>query len=337
MGTYNRVFADRYHTIPHDEEWKRFHLRREEHKERSLAEIYGVKSTFKKLKGIQPVVFSRDRITAAQVWSAEEGYPGDPSYLEFHKKHHESGLRYWRISDSKAALEDKEIYDPSAIDDRLNSHADHFISLIHKNLKKHLLQTGNEGIVCSPFDTELFGHWWFEGPAFIEKIIEKLDSNSDIVLTNCAEALDERKRPYEVIALPEGSWGEGGGHYVWLNQKVTWMWEEIYRLEDQFLRNIKSYHNQKNIGDWPRKILQQAARELLLMESSDWQFLITTSSASDYSEKRFKKHCKRLEKILGIAERSLAGKKPKTKDKDYLKKVLKTDHPFVEIDLGAWA
>jgi 1,4-alpha-glucan branching enzyme len=334
MGTYNHIFADRHHFIRHDEEWKQFQLRHEIHSDRSLAEVYGVKSTFRKLKGIQPVVFSRDRVTAEQVWSAENGYPGDPQYLEFHKKHHNSGLRYWRISDSKT-LEDKELYDPAATDGRLNAHADHFISLIYKNLKRHLLQTGTEGIVCSPFDTELFGHWWFEGPAFIEKIIEKLQTNPDITLTNCADSIDDRKRPYEVIALPEGSWGEGGGHYVWLNQKVAWMWEEIYALEDRFLQDIKSYHSQ-SASAFLTKVLKQAARELLLLESSDWQFLITTSSAADYSERRFKKHGKRLAKLLDIVEKLLAGKKAKPKEKDYLKKVLKTDHSFDEIDLNAW-
>jgi 1,4-alpha-glucan branching enzyme len=336
MGTYNHVFADRHHFIRHDEEWKRFQLRHETHADRSLAEVYGVRSTFKKLKGIQPVVFSRDRVTAEQVWSAENGYPGDPQYLEFHKKHHNSGLRYWRISESKTDLEDKELYDPAAIDERLNSHADHFISLIYKNLKRHFSQTGTEGIVCSPFDTELFGHWWFEGPAFIEKIIEKLSSNPDIHLTNCADSIDERKRPYEVIALPEGSWGEGGGHYVWLNQKVAWMWEEIYTLEDRFLHVVRSYNSKPSPSSFLTKITKQAARELLLLESSDWQFLITTSSASDYSERRFKKHAKRLQKLLSIIDKILLKKEAKTKDKEYLKKVFKNDHPFAEIDLKAW-
>ena len=337
MGTYPELLASMHSRFENDRDWQQYLFSMAEREDRSLAEMYAVRSTTKRFKGKLPVVFSRDRKTSEQVWSGEIGYPGDPDYLEFHKKHHNSGLRYWAVTNSSIDLADKKLYNVEATKERIASHAQHFISLVKSTLRKHTKQTGNEGIVCSPFDTELFGHWWFEGPQFIEKVLELLSDDKDIRLTNCAEAIDERNRKYEVIALPEGSWGEGGGHYVWLNHNVSWMWDMIYELELRFLSTVRVYNAVTKPSKFFAKIMAQAARELLLLEASDWQFLITTEGAAEYSEKRFRKHYKRLGKLLEIAERIVSGKKDRQKDKDYIKKVQKDDHPFADIDLSAWS
>ncbi len=337
MGTYPELLNQLHSKFENDSDWHQFLFNTAEREDRSLAEMYAIRSTTKKIKGKLPVVFSRDRKTSEQVWSGEIGYPGEPNYLEFHKKHHNSGLRYWAVTDSSVDLADKKLYDVNATQEKIALHAQHFIGLVKSTLRKHIKQTGYDGIVCSPFDTELFGHWWFEGPQFIEKVITLLNESDDVRLTNCSEALDKRTRKYEVIALPEGSWGEGGGHYVWLNHNVTWMWDMIYSLEAQFLTNVRNYNSATKPSKFFTKAMTQAARELLLIESSDWQFLITTEGAADYAEKRFRKHCKRLGKLLGITERVASGKKSRVKDKEYIKKVEKDDHPFLEIDLNAWS
>ncbi len=336
MNSYNELLRSHHDEFENDSDWTRYATHYAEHEERSLSELYKVRSTHRPIKGQLPVVFSRDRRTSEQVWSGDIGYPGDPNYLEFHKKHHNSGLRYWKVSGSQVDLANKDIYDPKAVEERLQSHAEHFLSLVADTLTNHTVKTGQEGIVCSPFDTELFGHWWFEGPRFIEKVIETIGSRIDITLTHCAEALDERSRPYQTIALPEGSWGEGGGHYVWLNHTVVGLWDKIYELEDRFLQNISRYRLQKK----PKKILtnylKQAARELLLLEASDWQFLITTQSAEEYSNTRFEKHCKRLSKLLKIVDGLFDREETSKKEKEYLKKVSHDDHPFSEIRLEHW-
>lgn len=337
MPSYPELSPVIHEKFVRDPAARHFLLKQKEMRGRSLAEVYAVKSTHRKLAGKAPVVFSRDRKTSEQVWSGDIGYPGDPNYLEFHKKHHNSGLRYWRVTDSTVDLADKLTYRPETVADRAASHAEHFVGLVKQTLADHKTIHGTEGLVCSPFDTELFGHWWFEGPLFIEKVIERIENDPEVHLTNCAESVDERTRPYETIALPEGSWGEGGGHYVWMNDAVKWTWSEIYRLESAFLDALREYRYHDTPKKFLTKVLSQAARELLLLEASDWQFLITTESAAEYASDRFRKHAKRLGKLISLAGRLLDGEEPAQKHKDYVKKLALDDRPFEDIDLGAWA
>ncbi len=336
MPTYHRLMDAARKKHIYTEEWQKYLLATAEHANRSLADIYQVQSTTRELPGATPVVFSRDRKTSEQVWSGDIGYPGDGNYLDFSKKHHNSGLRYWKVTGHHIDIGLKEQYDPKAREVNLSRQASHFVALVKQTLTEHIIQTGKSGVVCSPFDTELFGHWWFEGPGFLEKVLEKLSNDPDIKLSNCAEILD-RIPNRETIALPEGSWGEGGGHYVWLNQKVSWTWDKIYSQEKEFLEAIKNYHQKKKPAKFLTKILRQAARELLLLEASDWQFLITTEGAADYATTRFNEHSERLSQLLDIADRLFDGKEEGKKDKEYLKTASKDDKPFTEIDLSWWA
>lgn len=325
------------------EEIYKIHDPFESHADRSLADIYAVRSTTRELPHTQPVVFSRDAVTSAIVWSADMGYPGSPPYLDFHKKHHNSGHRYWAVTGSKVDLADKVEYDPTVIDAMLEANADQFVSILRDQLQEHLNEHGHAGIVASPFDTELFGHWWFEGPRFIEKVMEKLATDPDIRMTNCANALKEVPGPRKTIALPEGSWGEGGGHFVWLNKEVKWTWERIYPLEEKFHQTLRTLRDNGAMEDGQipdetlRLIMHQAARELLLMEASDWQFVISTKGAIDYSTERFTKHTDYLEAILDMAIRYVEGQGLNEEDTDLLEDAVIKDRPFETIDLAWWS
>lgn len=303
---------------------------------RWLSEIYGVKSTERELKGKIPAIFSRDAQTASIVWSGEMGYPGSPPYLDFHKKHHNSGLRYWRVTGGKVDLADKLPYDPALIDPMIESNASHFVSILENTLVQHYAEYAKPGIVASPFDTELFGHWWFEGPKFIERVITLLDRNTDIRVTNCAEALDTLGFE-KVIALPEGSWGEGGHHFVWLNKEVKWMWEVIYPLEDQFLQSLNATPQAEiDQDDLLKTLFTQAARELLLLEASDWEFVISTKGAIDYSIKRFNEHADRLTALLSMIERYKKDGTLTEEDTEVLETAIMEDRPFEDINLNYW-
>jgi len=306
---------------------------------RSLAEIYWVKSTTHELPNPAPAVFSRDPKSASRVWAADLGYPGAGVYLDFHKKHHNSGLRYWGVTGSHVDLADKRQYDPDHIEWQLEYDAADFISLIRRELQEHLDEHGRPGIIASPFDTELFGHWWFEGPRFLEKVMRGLASSADVQLTDCAQALDEYTHPHQTIALPEGSWGEGGHHYVWANQQVAWMWETIYPLEDRFLALVRKLREGDSLGENPllSTIMQQAGRELLLLESSDWQFVISTQGAIEYSKERFAEHADLLTHLLDMAEHYDTGEGLNEDDAEVLQASLVKDRPFVRIDLSWWA
>src|SRR3989475_12724 len=126
-------------------------------------------------------ILARDPRSGVQVWSADYGYPGDGAYLEFHCKHGMDGLRYWRVTDRQLPLREKVPYDPDAAKERAAGHADHFASLVLETLHEHQEATGRTGVVVAPFDTELFGHWWFESPTWLEAVLRKLEGHVNTV------------------------------------------------------------------------------------------------------------------------------------------------------------
>jgi 1,4-alpha-glucan branching enzyme len=227
----------------------------------------------------------RDERTGQQVWSSSSGYPGDGWYLEFHKKHFPGGLRYWRVTASHLDLGEKLIYQPEKVEERLESHAHHFVSLLHEILKEV-----EEGVVASFYDTELFGHWWFEGPEWLYRVLKKLHHSpvKPVKASCCLEKL----KPQLAVKLPEGSWGSGGFHWIWLNEDTAWIWEKIYWLEDEMARLPKKLLEKK------RRLWRQLLREKFLLESSDWPFLISTWTARDYAEHRASEHYQRARTLI---------------------------------------
>jgi 1,4-alpha-glucan branching enzyme len=239
--------------------------------------------------------FVRDEVSGAQVWSRQSGYPGDGWYLEFHKKHFPGGMRYWRITSSEAGLGDKAPYHPGKVRERLKEHARHFVSTVEEILKNR-----DDGTIVALYDTELFGHWWFEGPEWLYLALKGLDRSSVRPATGTAAL--EALPPRSVVSLPEGSWGEGGFHGIWLNEDTAWVWERIYRIEEEAAR----------LGDGKRadpRLLKQFIKEKFLLESSDWPFLISTWSARDYAQNRAAEHYERARTLAGWlkAGRPLSG------------------------------
>ncbi|MDH4197342.1 MAG: DUF1957 domain-containing protein, partial [Candidatus Aminicenantes bacterium] len=233
--------------------------------------------------------FARDDVSGVQVWSRNIGYPGDGAYLEFHKKHFPGGMRYWRITSSDADLALKAPYEPAKARERLNAHAAHFVAVL-----SNALQGREAGLITSLYDTELFGHWWFEGPEWLGLLLEKLAASEMRPIT-AGESL-EKVPPQTIVSLPEGSWGEGGFHFVWLNQDTAWIWEKIYRIEAAAERLAR-----RPASD-PR-LRRQFFREKFLLESSDWPFLISTWTARDYAENRAAEHYERASRLAGWMER----------------------------------
>jgi len=245
----------------------------------------------------QVAFFTRDARTGIQVWSGVHGYPGDPAYLEFHKKHWPGGHRYWQVTRSDVDLGSKTPYYPEQARRQTEIHGRHFAG-ITRNVLEHDAphRDGVTPVLCAPFDAELFGHWWFEGPEWLKNVaIAMHDPNSGVQLATCSEYLGDQ-RPPGFVPLPEGSWGRNGTHEVWLNQDTAWTWEHIYAAELALLQAAES-------GRWRndergRRLANQLCRELLLLESSDWQFLITTQHARDYAEKRFNEHLQDFRDLL---------------------------------------
>lgn len=275
-------------------------------------------------------VLARDPRSSVQVWSADYGYPGDGAYLEFHRKRGMNGLRYWRVTERRLPLGDKVPYDPEAAWARADAHADHFASLVEETLRAHREATGRSGVVVAPFDTELFGHWWFEGPRWLDAVLRKLEGK--VAIVTASEYLAGH-RPRSTVRLPEGSWGQGGHHWVWLNDGTRWIWEHVYRIEDAFAEARRVFGRKRSTV--VRRILTQLARELLLIEASDWPFLITTAAARDYAEARTKEHVATFDRLRTLLARAEKGPLP-ADDAAWLASIEARDSPFSTLDLKAW-
>lgn len=243
-------------------------------------------------------VIGRNNSTGQQVWSADWGYPGDFDYREFHKKAGTSGLQYWRVSGAKIDLAHKDYYHPDWAAHKVEQHAEHFAHLVGDLLREYHNSTGQYGLISSNYDTELFGHWWFEGVTWIGKVLRHLANNPDVELTTASAFVSEHP-PQDVLHIPESSWGAGGGHFTWDNGETNWMWQPIHNAEARMQALATKHANTS--GD-RLAVLQQAARELLLLSSSDWPFLVTTGQAREYAIQRFSQHVERFDKLAASVE-----------------------------------
>jgi 1,4-alpha-glucan branching enzyme len=278
-------------------------------------------------------VFPRDPRTGIQVWSGDNGYPGDESYLDFHKKRWPGGHRYWRVTGPNVDMGDKEPYYPQQAAERVKSHADHFVHMVYEALKSGF-NDAVPPILCAPFDAELFGHWWFEGPLWLEAIARILhDHDTGIQLISCAEYLDYYPRA-GFIAMHEGSWGVEGNNQVWLNPQTSWTYTHIYPAE-LYTRDICTAGGWRN-SPMGRRIVQQLCRELLLLESSDWQFLITTGAARDYAEIRFLTHNDQFNEIKAIWQTYDADGHLTPAQEARLAEIERRDNIFADIDPALW-
>ncbi len=297
-------------------------------------------------------VVARDPATAVMVWSAEVGYPGDGAYLEFHKKHHPGGLRYWGVTSRNVDLGEKEPYDPVLAASRVREHAEQFVAMVKDTLAQHHAETGTPGLLLAPFDSELFGHWWFEGPQFLQQVIRLLHGDPDVKLSTVSDYL-EAQGTAGTLQLPEGSWGAGGHHSVWLNESTQWTWRHIHAAEERLAELAREVlqHGDPVL----ERVVRQAARELMLLQASDWQFLITTWSARDYAEMRVAEHVEAFERLTAIARDRLAsagaeeihtpGDQPsfarqrlmQENDRMALEALEYQDRLFPDLDLAWWA
>jgi len=285
-------------------------------------------------EGIAPVAFfTRDPKSSLQVWSGEHGYPGDGNYLDFHKKHFPGGLQYWRVTSSQADLADKELYLPEKIDGRIRENAQHFKELVKEVCASDQVVDGHIPMVCAPFDTELFGHWWFEGPRFLYQVLKEVALDPEIEAATLAEYYEEFP-PVDVVSVPEGSWGQGGFHWIWLNDMTRWTWKHVYEAEQLMTQAAQKYSIRT---DEPvASLLKLLARELVLLESSDWQFLISTIAAQDYAEMRFTNHFSDFKKVLGLLEKAANGEALSDTENEAVKDISERDALFEHINPVWW-
>jgi 1,4-alpha-glucan branching enzyme len=180
------------------------------------------------------------------------------------------------------------------------------------------------------YDTELFGHWWWEGPEFLYELAKQLHKDGEIEMVSGGDVLD-RDPARHLIHLPEGSWGEGGYHHIWLNADNAWTWRRLYPMERTLRRQVRDL-----VPGPAERVVRQAARELLLAEASDWQFLISTQAARDYSEIRFADHADRFDRLSKLADSVHAGAELTPDDAEFLAECEQKDAAFPQLSLQYW-
>jgi 1,4-alpha-glucan branching enzyme len=257
--------------------------------------------------------FARHPKVSEQVWSGSIGYPGAGQYLEFHRKYGERGLRYHKITDNKAALSNKDHYYPDDVHSRLYEHSQHFAGVVKHVLGEYKHFSGRQGVCVASFDAELFGHWWFEGINFLRDVVFTLSRDPQVKLMTAEEALY---------------------HRVWINDRTRWIWEIEYRAEGRMLKLLHEL-------PWKTKpevktMLERAARELLLLQASDWPFVIHSQGAVDYGIQRFSGHATRFDRTTLLAEKLAAGGELDEIEKSQVTETDLHDSVFKEIDLNWW-
>jgi 1,4-alpha-glucan branching enzyme len=253
-------------------------------------------------QGPTPVnAYVRDPVSSRQVWSRQEGYPGDEWYLEFHKIRWPGGLKYWRVSAPGSDLGAKEQYEPARALERAAEHARHFVSLLGR-IASHQPEAVAGGapaskVIAVPFDTELFGHWWHEGVDFLGQVYRELGRQQAVRPVTGSEHLGEAPAD-RAVHLTTGSWGANGDFSMWLNQGTDWTWPRLWAIESTFWDVARPALARPD----QHLILAQAAREMLLAMSSDWQFIISTGAVTDYAVKRFTEHCADAEFLISALQ-----------------------------------
>lgn len=288
LGLYGQVVANELeHVAPPDAHWEAT---------RTPYRAYRVTSAYTP----QTVAaFIRDPESSAQVWSRHQGYPGDGRYLEFHKIRWPGGLKLWRVTGNGVDLGLKEPYDPEAAREIASAHAAHFASLLAGIAGAD--PAHRRGVIVAPFDTELFGHWWYEGPTFLAEVYRALGAHGTVRPATGSEHL-ATSRPRAGLRLAAGSWGANGDYSMWLNTLTAWTWPRIWAIEERF------WTMAREAIELPaaHEALAQAARELLLVQSSDWQFIISTGAVTDYAIRRFNGHADACDRLFSAIEEGLA-------------------------------
>jgi 1,4-alpha-glucan branching enzyme len=302
---------------------------------------YGVFAPVYTPNGI--AAFGRDLESSRQVWSKHEGYPGDGRYRDFYrdigfdldfdyvKKFLPSpdhrgftGVKYFSIAGSRG---NKQPYQRTAALQAAAEHAGHFLNARVAQIGKLGNIFDRPPLVIAPYDAELFGHWWYEGPEFLDALVRKAVSDQKtFTLATPEDYL--RANPTNQIAKPSpSSWGEEGYYRVWLNEKNEWIYPHLQVAQERMTELARNFAEASALV---HRAVKQAGRELLLAQSSDWPFIMRTGTSPDYARQRVKDH---LLRFLAIYDQVTNGRV----DENWLREMEQRDNLFPDIKPSYWA
>lgn len=271
--------------------------------------------------------FGRDPRASRDVWSREVGYPGHADYRDFYRDIgfdlNESqlegevgpngtrlmtGLKYHRVTGVGV---DKQVWNPERAEARARLDAEHFVAERVRSLSQRDGSSGRP-IVVAPFDAELFGHWWFEGPCFLEHVLRTLHATqtaTGVGATTLGGYLAQH--PELVVAEPmASSWGEGGFGDAWLGRSLI-EGTDLDMSPAQLIRHLRHaertvrrvVNTRKQVGGIAGQAIDQAIVELLLLESSDWGFMLRRGDMARYAKGRVQAHASRVERLCRLVDR----------------------------------
>ncbi|MEO1234226.1 MAG: 1,4-alpha-glucan branching protein domain-containing protein [Myxococcota bacterium] len=261
-----------------------------------------------------PLVLGRDPELARHLWSRDVGIPGCPEFLDFHRdatfelsdeavKPHvlptgarvPLGLRHHRVTHRASGHGDKQAYDPELAERAVHREVETLATRLVDGLRRSAAEMGRPAHLVAPFDAELFGHWWREGPSFLDGLARA--TATELEWKSGAELL--RGEPWERVRIAPGTWGESGDASVWLRPETSWMWRELLDL-------VSAWEAQQPAPRGARPLVlrthAQLTREIFLAVASDWPFLVTMGTAPDYASARVREHVDRARQLLAMLE-----------------------------------
>ncbi len=287
-------------------------------------------------------VFGRDYASSKQVWSSREGYPGDYHYRDFYRdigydldfeyiKPYISpdgirvftGIKYHRIT---GETECKELYQPDKAWQKTDQHAAHFVKERAEQIRQAKEVMDKPPLLVSPYDAELYGHWWFEGPDFLYHVFNYMAQNDSVSPITPGEYL--AKFPTHQVVVPNpSSWGDKGYYEVWLNSGNEWIYRHLHQMAGIMCERADEYRN--TTDETTVSLLNQMVRELFLAQSSDWAFLMTTQTALEYAIQRTKEHIYNFIRLNQMLTNGAI-------DRDYLHRIMEKNSLFQEIDFRVY-
>ncbi|WP_132991791.1 glycoside hydrolase family 57 protein [Gordonia zhaorongruii] len=243
------------------------------------------------------VAFGRDLTVSYRVWSPKSGYPGHADYRDFHTYDHETGFKSVRVTGKTVPAHEKKAYDPARVDAAIDAHVDDFIGCIRERLISESDRIGRPALVVAAFDTELYGHWWHEGPIWLERLLRRLPEAGVTVGT-----LDTARRNGfvgEPVDLQDSSWGSGKDWRVWEGPQV----QHLVQLNSEVTATALDSLDKRRDGRLGRdEIADQILRETLMTVQSDWPFMVSKDTAAGYAQDRAHKHAHATREIAGASD-----------------------------------
>jgi len=301
---------------------------------------YGVYAPICSAAGV--AFFARDSESTLPVWSASQGYPGDGAYREFHRdlgwdlpeamleehgirSRRPLGLKLHRVTAQGCPLEAKEPYGPEPAAERLRQHAALYLRGRAEQLHSLAGSIGRPPLLVAPFDAELFGHWWFEGPRFLAELFRQGPAAA-VRFTHLREVL-AAGGTLQICRPSPSSWGQGGYHDYWLNETNAWVVAEWQRASRAMVRRVN-----RGVGSAEqRRWLTQAGRELLLAQSSDWSFILRAGTTTDLARQRIHRHLDRFWRLIDAIENGTP------LPAEWLAAVQREDGLFPSLNAADWA